>query len=305
MADYTATELVAKVRRYAFLPTYDEGATTYLLALLNDAQLDFLQPLLESTREEFRTAVASQTVTAGRTSYLIPARAIAAGVMMLEAVDSNGNVWLMNELRPQDWPPVGVIQYPNGPFYLEQNSIKFYAQPPTGTLRIRFPRRLSELVVTAASTSYRTISTIDTATKTVTLSGAISGGSFDLVQANPQFDTLAVEATATGGGTSTLVFTDTLPTGLAVSDYVCVPGVAPVCLAPLECHALLCQYVAWVTLQAKGDAKAPSLLAVVEATKRRVLEVLQPRPSKSRPVINYAAPGFLNWTGYGTRGGVV
>jgi len=307
VADYTAAGLIEKVRRYAFLPDYDEGSDERLLALLNDAQLDYLQPLLESTREEFRTMNLEFPVLPDTLEYELPARSIAAGMMMLEAVDQQGNVWLMVELRPQDWPPVGLIQYPNGPFYVERNVIKFYVQPPQGTLRIRFPVRLSELVLTASASTYRTISTINFNTDTVTLSGAFtnSDGLCDLVASRPLFSVYAMDATFTGSGTSTLVFPDGLPADLAVGDYVCQPDTSPVCVAPLECHSLLAQYVAWVTLQAKGDSKAEALLQVTEQTKRRVLSLLEPRPSKPRPVINYAAPGFLRWTGYGTRGGVI
>lgn len=300
MADgYTTSGLIAKVRRAGMLPTYAEGADDMLLAFLNDAQLTYVAQQLERTREEYRTTTLDITLSPGVLSYPIPTRAIAAGLKMLQVVDAAGSVWGLWEMRPQDWPASGGVWVsPCRRWYLQGNNIRFYAEPPAGTLRVTYPLRMSELVLPTDTTNVRTISTINTGTKTLTLSGTFTNASglCDLVKATPHFDILSMDATFTGTGTATLVFADTLPT-LAVGDYVCSPDKSPVCQAPLELHSLLALHVAFVALQAKGDAKASSLAQLRDDTAARVLMLLEPRPSRVRSVINYSAPGFRNWRG--------
>lgn len=303
---YTADQLVTDARAYAQLPSFDEGASAMLLRLLNTEQLTYLAKQLEATREEYRTATLDVTLTAGVLTYPIPTRAIAAGLKMLQVVDSAGNLWGLWELRPQDWPQSGVWPSPCQRFYLQGNFVRFYASPPTGTLRVTYPLRMSELVLSTDTTNVRTISTINTSTKTLTLSGAFTNaaGLADLVRATPHFDILAMDASFTGSGTSTLVFASTLPTGLAVGDYVCIPGKSPVCQAPLELHSLLSQHVAYVTLQAKGDPKAPAMEKLRDSTAANITTLLQPRPQRPRSTINYQAPGFYRWGVNGVyRGG--
>lgn len=303
--DFTASALLDLVRDAAFLPTYDEGESTRLLRLLNRAQLGYLQGVLESADSSYRYASTTVDVSAGVLSYAIPARAIASGIEMVSAVDASGNTWLLTELRPREWTWPGIWVAPGRQFYLQGNNIIFYAEPPSGDLQIRYPLRLSELVLPTDTANVRTISTIDTGTKTLTLSGAFtnSAGICDLVQANPQFTMLSMDAAFTGSGTSTLVFTNALPTGLAVGDYVCIPKKSPVCLAPLEMHELLCQHVAWRVLVAKGDPKANALQELRDDTKRRVLTLLQPRPAKHKAIVSLNSPGWGRVGSFGWRGG--
>lgn len=290
----------------AFLPTYDEGADARLLSLMNYGQLDYLQGVLQSAGDTYRLATHSIDIEDGVLSYAVPRRAMASGIELIQFQDDGGLVWLAMELRPRDWSWGGMFIAPGRQFYLKGNSICFYAQPAAGSILVYYPRRLSELVLPTDTTNVRTISTIDTGAKTLTLSGDFtnSAGICDLIQAQPQFSQLSIDAEFTGSGTSTLVFTDDLPSGIAVGDYVCIPSTSPVCLAPLEMHGLLAQHVAYVTLQAKGDSKAQATQALRDDTRRRVLSLLEPRPSKPRAIINRNAPGFSGplGTGWNWRG---
>lgn len=303
--DFTSSGLIELARDYAFLPDFDEGDDTRLLRLLNRGQLSYLQGILESADSSFRYAQLTIPVVSGQLEYSIPARAIASGIEMIEAVDSGGNTWLMTELRPRDWTWPGVWVAPGRQFYLQRNTIVFYAAPPAGSLLLRYPLRLSELVLPTDTANVRLVSTINTTTKTLTLSGNFTNASgiCDLVQANPQFDLLAMDASFSGSGTSTLVFSDDLPDGLAVGDYVCTPKTSPVCLAPLEMHELLAIHVAYQTLAAKGDPKAQATEALRDDSKKRVQALLEPRPSKPRAIKNLNAPGWGRWGAYGWRGG--
>ncbi len=301
--DFTADGLITLARDFGFLPTFDEGDDTRLLRLLNRSQLSYLAGIIEAADASYRYATYQTPVISGQLTYVIPPRAIANGIEMIEGLDSSGNAWLLTELRPRDW--TGAIWVaPGRQFYLERSSIVFYAEPPAGTLLVRYPLRMSELVLSTDTSAFRTISTLNTSTDTVTLSGTYTNaaGVCDLIQATPPFEMLDMDSPFTGSGTSTLVFTDGLPVGLAVGDYVCQPKKSPVCLAPLEMHELLAMHVAWMTLTAKGDTKAQALESLRDDTKKRVMTLLAPRPAKPRAIKNFSAPGWRGYAG-GWRGG--
>lgn len=302
MADYTSDGLLTAVRDYCQLPTWDEGTSAQLLRLLNREQLLYLTALIQGARKEFRTSTTTVSLSASRTAYQIPARAIASGLKMIQATDSAGNSWMLYQVPAEDVPWPYSWQSPCGQFYIQGNRIVFYSAPTLySSLLISFPRRMSELVLSTDTTNARAITQINTSTKTVTMAGSIAGSTFDLVQANPQFDLLSADAAGTPAG-STVVFTDALPNDLAVGDYCCVPQKAPVCMAPYELHAVLALRVAYVTLKAKGDPAAEAIKAELAECQVNAMKLLEPRPEKVRALKNPNAPGMVITTSSGWRG---
>ncbi len=292
----TSDELLTAVRDSATLPTWDEGADARLLRLLNREQGLWLTKLLTSCREEYRTTTLDITVVDGQLRYDIPTRAIASGIKMLQSVN-NSDIWLLTELRPSDIPWL-YQQWvsPARQFYLERNQIVFYSQPPTGTLRVFYPMRLGTLVLVASA---RTISA--KASTTFTLSSTIASGTYDFIDANPQFDTLAQDQAVTVSSTTGTISAG-VPSRVVNGCYMAAAGTTPVCQAPLELHSLLALRVAYVTLQAKGDPQAPALLDQLKSSTDAAMALLEPRPSKPRSIINYNGPGWSAGRGYGWRG---
>ncbi len=298
MADFTVDGLVTAIRDYGLFPTWDEGLSTTLLRLLNREQLLYLTALLQGARSEYRTSTVSITLSATRTEYQVPARAIASGLKMIQGVDSAGAQHMLYEQPNEDVPWPYSWQSPDGRFFIRGNRITFYQAPTTySTLTVSFPRRLSELILSTDTTNAKAITALDTSAKTVTVSGsALAGSTFDLVQANPQFDLLTADAAGTPSG-SVVTFTDDLPNGLAVGDYICVPQKSPVCLAPYELHSVLVQRVVYVTALAKGDPAAQSHKASLDEMARQAMKLLEPRPEKVRAMKNPNAPGWNAWGG--------
>lgn len=304
MADFTVDGLITSARDFATLSaTAESGETTRLLRMLNREQTNYLTALLQGVKGGRQQDTQDYTTNGSTTRFAIPARAIAAGLKMLEGVDAAGNRW-MEYLFPDERYANG---YPaNGTFYFEGNELVFYVAPPTGTLRVSYARRLSALVLTASA---RAITAINTGTRTVTIAAAPSTftgrTTMDLVKGTPHFDTYGMDlaCTAIGSGGVSVIFTNALPTGLAVGDYVSVPDESPVCQAPLELHGVLALRLAYVWCKAKKDAAAArELEGLLAEAKRDALKLLEPRLEEDALLVNPNAPGWYSRRGYGGSG---
>lgn len=292
------------VRDYVYLPAW-QGASSdaRILRLLNREQLLTIQKMLMSARKEYRTAILDVPVVANSLVYPIPPRAIASGLKMIQGIDNAGGQWTLWEIPDDNVPWPYSFMSPGGQFFLRGNTLNFYQPPPYAFLRFSYPRRLNELVAVDDST-YSTITAIDTTTNTLTVNPALTSASntYDLVQANPQFDLMAADVAATGSASTSLVFANTLPLNIAVGDYACVPQKAPVCMAPLELHAVLALRVAQKVVTAKGDPQAQVIKDDLHEAMAIAASQLEPRPEKVRASKNPAAPGMSSW-GYGSGWG--
>lgn len=306
MADYSVDTLVTKMRRAGKIPQHEStGVAAALLEKLNDEQRLYLTRLLQSTREQYRQATYDITTTAGLQRYAIPARAVAAGVVSVAKIEASGSRTPLNffadyRLHETNNPTAGDC-------YLEGNELVLYSDPGVITIRITYNRRLSELVL---STSARAITIISN--KTVTIAAApstfTSRTTMDLVKATPHFDTYGIDlaCSSIGSSATTITFTNTLPTSLAVGDYVCLPGETPVCNAPWELHDVLVHKAAYTWLAERGDNRAGSVAKVLwgekddgsDGMEAEALSLLTPRvETNSKPLINFNAPGWSRWRG--------
>jgi hypothetical protein len=260
VADYTADALVTAMRKAGKLPPHDQaGTAAALLEKLNAEQRLYLTKLLQSVREQFRQATYDITTTAGTTRYAIPSRAVAAGIVSVARISGTSRT----PLTFFDDSRVFTTNNPTaGDCYLEGNELVFFQDPGALTIRVIYNRRLSELVLVASA---RAITAINTGTKTITIAAAPSTftgrTTMDLVKGTPHFDTYGIDlaCTAIGASGTSVIFANTLPTSLAVGDYVCVPGESPVCNAPWELHDVLVHKAAYAWLAERGDPRAKSL----------------------------------------------
>lgn len=306
---YTVDGLVSRMRKAGKLPPHDQaGTATALLEKLNDEQRLYLTKLLQATREKYRQATYDITTTANTKRYAIPSRAVAAGIVAVARIDGDSRT----PLQFFDDTRVNTNRNPTaGDCYLEGNELVFFQDPGALTVRVTYNRRLSELVLAADA---RAITDINTSTKTITIAAAPSTfngrTTMDLVKGTPHFDTFGIDLTCTSIATNdvSVVFSATLPTSLAVGDYVALPGETPVCNAPWELHDVLVHKAAYVWLAERGDPRASSVAALLwgnDGTGRSGMEadamsLLTPRvANESKPLIPFNAPGWGHWRGQG------
>lgn len=296
---YLVSEMIAALKDTGMIPSSDEAFTSArLIAVMNREQRLYLARLLISLGDAYQLARADVAIEAGEARYRIPGRAVVAGLKLVEIVGADGSVAPLDEVpraRAYEQNLLGA----GGHYYIEGNELVFLSTPTAaGTIRFSYFRRLSDLVDVE---EVGLITAINTATRVVTvdaLPGDFSSSMpFDLVQANPHFDTLGADLAATVAGTN-LTFAETLPEDLAEGDYVCLAGQTPICQAPVELHEVLIQKACVHVLKAKGDPKAQMAEADLAQMRDDAVSLLQ-RRVKSAPelVLNFNAPGWGRYRG--------
>lgn len=293
-SEFLVSELITAARDLGQLPPAEESAgDAKLLALFNREQRLYLTKLLLSARESYQTATIDIPVVAGTTRYRLPTRAVGAKLKQLEMLDSGGEPVLLHPFPDERRTERDSVTGP-GNYYLMGNTIVLFGTPTSGgTLRATYFRRMNELVDAAEAAE---VASFNAVAKTITLVSAPSDWSgtqtYDLIQASPHFDSLAVDQSASLS-TLTLTFADDLPEDLAEGDYVALAGETPICQAPLELHDLLAQRVAYMWLKGKGDPRAPFEKEVLEDMENDALSLISPRVEGSpKPLLNFSAPGW-------------
>lgn len=291
MADYTTTGLLAQVRRRGMLPaTSDALADDDLLAIATEELQSTVAALLTELHEEWLVTHKEESVSSSAYTFDIPERAL-FGVLRDVKVQE-GDDWVsMNYVEPED-ENSGVDGYKF------QDSSIVIVPTPTGsdTIRLYYFRRPSALVATSACGK---ITAINTGTKTVTLdvfpATYTASVNYDFVKGTPHFKSLGddQDASSVDAGAKTVTFTNALPTGLAVGDYLCLTGESPIPQIPVELHKYLVDQVIVRALEALGDPKVQIAQAASEITRRRVTDALMPRGrGRPRVIVNRNGPGF-------------
>jgi len=295
----TSDELLTAVRDYANLSaSAEDSLDAQLLRLLNREQSLYLATVLEKAKGQHKQATLDITTASTTLRYKIPTRAVAAGIKMLQAVDSSGLSWMLYDYPDEDAARYGRWWVQNGHFYVEANDLVFYQAPPAGTMRVTYSRRMSTLVQVANVGVITIISG-----GTITISAAPSGfgtgaANYDFVKATPHFDILAMDKSATRSGTTMTFTASDVPSGLAVGDYVCKAGESAVSQAPLELHPLLALRAAYVWSRAKNDPIAEVLGGDLKEAHAMAAALLEPRIEQDSPLVNRFAPGFGRWPFY-------
>lgn len=294
---FTSTELLASLKRRGFIPSSTNTLSAAdFFKVVDDETQTYIVPLLLEVREEYLVASEDIEITAGTSEYFIPERAIAGKLRDLTLSDGNGGYKSLSRFEPEGVDTFTSTSSGAGGFYLQGNKIILVGSS-TGTLRATYYERPNRVVATSAVGE---ITAINTGTKEVTVSGTCpstftTSVSYDFVKGKPGFDTLGKDYSASAVGASSVTFSSTLPTDLAVGDFVCLAQETPIAQIPVELHPLLAQRVAATILQALGDPKAKVAYDVAADMERRALKVLTPRTEgSSRYVVNRNGVGWGN-----------
>lgn len=299
--DFTTTALLASIKRRGMLPsTSDTLSTSDFLAFATEEMRSYCLPLLVSLDEEYGVSTYTVAISSGTASYLIPARASGDSARVVEISNGGSSYAPLTRISPIDqnaYSLTGGVQA----FFFNDDFVTLVPSPTaSSTLRIKYIRRPNALVqaTTGSSGAIAVVSAINTGTKTITTTATVpstysTSVQFDLIRCKPGFPTLALDQTVTTCSGTTIIFQDTLPTDLAVGDYVCRAGESPVPQIPVELHPLLAQRTKFACLEALGDQKAGVALQSCERMKKDVLPLLTPRSKgNSRPIVNRFGPGW-------------
>lgn len=305
------TLLIAAAKEAGMFPRGGEDAiTSRLRGIINREQRLYLAALVRKAREGYLEDSITVAVVAGTTRYRLPTRAVAAAVTLVEEVTASGAAAMQPLGRKAAGGDAG--QSGAGEYYFDDDYLVLIATPSaSSTIRITYQRRLNKVV---AGTAACVISSINTGTKAVTLKLASDGTTttlptgwtnavtYDFVRGTPHFDVLAKDLACTTVASNVLTMTATLPTELAVGDFIAFAGETPIANVPLELQDVLVLRTVYMALAGHGNPNAERFKAILEEAEVAALTLMQPRAKESPPILqNYYGPGWgrFRWGRYG------
>jgi len=252
---FTSDDLVASIKVRARVPTSQSTFTEARIRKLCDEEIQIgLLPKILAARENYFLRSYTTNVVSGTSEYRIPNRAIGVKLKAVMYEDSSGAIGPLSQIAYED-RGYYVNSNPTAPvYYIQNNSVILTPTPTTTsqyTLHLPYFCRPSTLVAVSAC---GLITAINMTTKVVTVSATpstiTSSTLVDLVKADGGFESAAIDQTVTVSGTS-ITFTS-LPSSLAVGDYVTLAGESCIPQIPGELHTLLSLRVTVTILESLG-----------------------------------------------------
>lgn len=259
---YTSTDLIERLKARVNVPTaqglYDNPA---FLALLTGEMQGRVVPFYMSQREDFFLSYIDYACDSLTYSYDLPKRAVGQKVS-----DVN---WYMQAGPPPVQVDMTIIS-PNEinefGYYFQGDKIWLSRSKSTGWIRVYYYRRPANLVELSA---VGTITNIDTGTNEVTISATpatfTTSARYDFVGASIGFAALSDDNVCSSILSNVMTFAS-LPTGLAVGDYVCLQYEAPVAQIPIDAINYLVGAAAVRLLQGSNYQSAYQI-AIAELTR--------------------------------------
>jgi hypothetical protein len=287
--DYTTTGLVASIQRRITLP---DAQNLYspddLIAFMGDELSSTVIPLIHSVAQEYWVQRIDVPLVQNQTNYTIPIRGITNGLRLVTLLDTNGNEIEYPKLRPENtasaynWLSPFSTSTLYG-FYLEGDHLVMFPDSvvtnPVNTIRFRIERQPSQLCsvneagqITLIAGQVVTVNNIPTDWTTSLL--------FDLTNGQPQFTSKGDDFAISNlnFGTSQITFTTTLPTNLAIGDWISVANTSPIPQIPYQVFPYLAQCVANLAMAGMADS-GPYQDGVrkLALMKEDLLKLMQPR----------------------------
>jgi hypothetical protein len=255
--DFSSTALIADVKRRAMAPTSQSlFQNTDFCAILTSEMKSKLIPLIKKVKEDFFLSSKDFSIDGTTRSFAIPDRAIGMAIRNVEYADPNNNDEQRAPRTTQGNRGTSPYWADIGGYYLQDNDIVF-DEAPTDTsmvIRVYYYRRPSKLVRTSDAGK---ITAINTLTKTVTLDNVPTAWTtsylFDFTKGKGGFQSLGDDKVITAINGFDVTFSATLPTSLAVGDWVAEAGESPIAQIPYDGHDLLAQLAAIKVLEGQGD----------------------------------------------------
>lgn len=255
---YDTTAFLAAVRRRGQLPAAVAPgyADADILDAANEEVLSALVPAILKVRRDYFTISVDVPLVAGVSSYRVPSRAAFAGLREAQLVDAQGKHKNIVELDVTRLDGLNPTAEPSTPtwYYWRGSSIVLVPAPDASsfpTLRLWHHRRPNRLV------------TVDSVLAVTDISGApeyagtkpstiLTTTACDVVRGSPHFDSLQDDVTPQAVDSGSVTFSAEVD-GIAVGDYVCLAGEAPVLQLPPEFFAWLVLRTARAILAEKAD----------------------------------------------------
>lgn len=308
--DHSAQALAQSVKRRASMPTSQSlFEIADLIAFMSEEVQSTVAPTINSVREEYYVHIQDVPIVTTQKEYPIPYRAMGNALRDVVLIDSAGNEINLPRLAPEILKanPVQTSNRLFG-FYLQNEKVSVF--PNTDgysgySVRFRYKRVPSQLT---EKSSAGVITAINPSTQEVTVSAVpatwTAATIFDFVGNAPPFVSKSDDQAVSGIITNVLTFVNTLPTDLALGDWVAEASFSPVPQIPYFGFNWLAQLGVVRALESLGDNKGlDNAYKASDRMKNDFVKNLTPRTQGSPQKINNRN-GIFDWAvGFGSRRG--
>jgi hypothetical protein len=276
MAQYTSDVLIASIKRLGSIPTTQNLIKQAdFLALINEQLQSKLVPMLMKVREEYFGADFDYTIVAGQSTYRIPQRAIGGKLRDVQYVTSS----YASSLPRIDESEITSSSSLRG-FAIAGNSVLLSPTPQSSTDKLRLKHYRRPNTVTDVSSAGQ-IQSINLSTNQVTCltvpTTFATGVLCDMVKAQAGFECLQIDSAITNISGSTITFAS-LPTDIAVGDFITIATESPLPQIPQELHPVLAQMVVVKCLEALSDSEGlQNAKANLNESMKEVMDLIAPR----------------------------
>lgn len=266
----TSDTLIESIKRRASIPS---NQVTFLdadfLAFANEEMMVGLVPSILSVHEEYFVWSEEVPLVSGVSQYAIPYRAIGQKLRDVFYKDSNGNLFEMTRISPDNksfFQGSQVISQLTT-YYIQGNNIVMtpdVGTSATGSLVLTYYLRPSELVAESRVGIISSItvgaSTTDFVVSSAGIPPSLTTSVYcDFYQARPghKMRVFDILPSAVNTSTRTITFTNTdLPSGanaIVVGDHLSLASECMIPMIPTELHSVLAQRVAARCVESMGD----------------------------------------------------
>ncbi len=285
--DYSVNALLQSVKQRSMNASNQNLLTdSDIIRIASEELQAVVLPWIESCKGEYYVTNQDQAFVNGTSNYTLPQRATGTKLRDVCLIDNQGNEVLLNYINPEDMKSsFAYAPYQFG-FYPKDNQIVLILGNILGSgnytsVRMIYFRRPNTLCATGVEGNAGQVVSFDANAKTITLDFApttwTTTTTFDIVNSMPPFQSRVDDATITNISGFVLTFTNALPSGLAVGDWVSEANFSPIPQVPVEAHRLLEALTAARILQYTGDPASIVMQAMAEQMKKDLFMILSPR----------------------------
>lgn len=295
--------LAAAVNSKCLNPVSQNTFTLADIVALMDNELSMgVVPLLKKTQQNYFVYNADVTITQGTSAYTFPTRAVGNAVRDVVLLDASGNEVALNNLEREyikvQFPFNFVPSIWSFGMYVSANDINLYntlIQSYTA-YRLRFitERRPNGLTlsencgqITAITGNVLTLSNVDSAWTTST--------TFDIINQLPPFQSRGDDQTITAI-TGSQITLSSVPTGIAIGDWVCPAMLSCIPQIPYDIFPLLTERTV-ATL-----AEALDMSQLLASAKAKIQEFEGNASAMTRPRVTGSPKVIINKNAFGGRG---
>lgn len=252
---WTTSDLLTTIKNREMFPDASTGSlsSSALLEFATEELYITLVPMILGTREKYYERTDSFSYSTSTGSYSIPQRAI--GGLLASVQYSYGTyIYPLEPIDPRSISTNAPTPQPVN-FYFQNNSITFYPPPNAnqGTIIVRYYQRPSRLALT---TDCAQITAFDSNTGVVTAvvpTSWTASNTFDFIpNVSAQATPYGLDSTITNITDTTMTFSS-LPSDVAVGDWIALSNYTPIPEIPFELQAVLAQATAVRALGAIND----------------------------------------------------